>query len=111
MNYQTLQRIFEEQDADLGASEAHGIATAMLCVAEQADSRRWLDELFADSNQPDAEQQHALLKLFDETRQALYDDTDFSFDLLLPDDEPIADCAEALRCWCQGFLFGILGRW
>nr|WP_305909537.1 UPF0149 family protein [Methylomarinum sp. Ch1-1]MDP4522456.1 UPF0149 family protein [Methylomarinum sp. Ch1-1] len=47
--------------------------------------------------------------IFEQTRRLLDgDDEQFAFDLLLPgDDEALPERVEALRCWCQGFLFGI----
>lgn len=105
--YQIIDDLLERHDADANAAEAHGIATGMLCVDEGVDSRVWLDELFEDA--PDLpEQDSAVLhKLFENTRQLLGADS-FEFDLFLPDDDTmLSQQVDALRSWCQGFLFGI----
>ncbi|MDD2760021.1 MAG: UPF0149 family protein [Methylomonas sp.] len=107
--YQAVNAIFEKHDADIGAAEAHGIAVGMLCVEVKADAGNWLHELFADEHALPDEDKSLLLNLFDRTRQLLDPETEeFAFDLFLPDeDEGLSELAEALRCWCRGFLFGV----
>lgn len=109
MAYQAVNAILERHDADMGAAEAHGIATGMLCVALQADAGNWLDELMQDVSGLDDEDKALLLALFDRTRELLDPETDeFTFDLFLPEEnEPLHERVEALRTWCQGFLFGV----
>jgi uncharacterized protein YgfB (UPF0149 family) len=107
--YQAVNAILEQQDADIGAAEAHGIAVGMLSVEARADAGNWLQELLADSHAIVDEDKTLLLELFEQTRQLLNAETgEFVFDLFLPDDdEPLYEQAEALRSWCQGFLFGV----
>ncbi|CAG1022792.1 UPF0149 family protein [Methylomonas sp. LL1] len=107
--YQAVNAILEKYDADMGASEAHGIAVGMLCVEVRVDAANWLHELFADENDLIDDDKALMLSLFDRTRELLDPETEeFSFDLLLPDeDERLGDQVEALRGWCQGFLFGV----
>lgn len=109
MTYLALAEILEQQDSDVGAAEAHGIATGMLCVEIKADTGNWLRELFADEQQLVDEDKTLLDGLFETTRQLLENqDDEFAFDLLMPDeDEPLPEQVEALRSWCQGFLFGV----
>lgn len=107
--YQSVNTILERQDADLGAAEAHGIAVGMLTVEPKVDVGDWLREVISDSSIILDEDRHLLLELFEQTRQLLDTETDeFAFDLFLPDDaEPLYEQVEALRYWCQGFLFGV----
>ena len=107
--YQAVNAILEKHDADIGAAEAHGIAVGMLCIELKVDAANWLHELFADEHLLFDEDKALLLNLFEQTRQLLDPETEeFVFDLFLPDeDEDLSDQAEALRCWCRGFLFGI----
>lgn len=107
--YQAVNAILEKQDADIGAAEAHGIAVGMLSVEAKADAANWLRALFADGRAMVDADETLLLELFEQTRQLLSADAgEFAFDLFLPDDdEPLTEQAEALRGWCQGFLFGI----
>ncbi|MGR9052342.1 MAG: UPF0149 family protein [Gammaproteobacteria bacterium] len=106
MVYQTIDKILIEQGADVSAAEAHGIATGMLCVDIAATSENWLSELFFDAL-PQGEDLAVLTDLFEKTGRLL-DSDEYGFDLLLPDDdEDLEVRVEALRCWCQGFLFGM----
>lgn len=107
--YQAVNSVLEKYDADMGGAEAHGIAVGMLCVEIKADVANWLNELFTDSYDVFDEDKTLLLDLFERTRELLNpEDDEFGFDLLLPDDDyPLHEQVEALRCWCQGFLFGV----
>jgi uncharacterized protein YgfB (UPF0149 family) len=107
--YQAVSTVLEKYDADMGASEAHGIAVGMLCVELKADVLNWLDELFTDQNDLVDEDKTIMVDLFERSRELLDPETEeFSFDLLLPDDdESLGEQVEALRVWCQGFLFGV----
>jgi len=83
------------------------MATAMLCVNDQAESAQWLKELFKDDADLSDEDKAALVKLFEQTRKLLTSGA-FEFDLFLPDDDIFLDeRVQALSSWCQGFLFGI----
>ncbi|PPD32375.1 MAG: YecA family protein [Methylomonas sp.] len=107
--YQAVNTVLEKYDADMGAAEAHGIAVGMLCVELKADVQNWLHELFVEQNDLTAEDQTIMVDLFERSRELLDPETEeFSFDLLLPDDdESLSEQVEALRVWCQGFLFGV----
>lgn len=109
MTYQTVTTILQQYDADMGTAEAHGVAAGMLCVEPNALADNWLNELVSDQNQLLDDDKTLLLDLFERTRELLNPEAeDFTFDLFLPDDdEPLPDQVEALRCWCQGFLFGV----
>lgn len=106
--------IFRELDAKLrqtpwnaGASEAHGVLTALACLGIKADAIRasaWLFRLEADEDLQIVEGMFAM---------ACRDlnDTEFSFKLMLPDDtHPLGERVEAVSDWCQGFLQGIYHR-
>lgn len=107
--YQAVNLVLGRYGADLGAAEAHGIAVGMLCVELKADAANWLHELFTDEHAMSDEDKSLLLNLFERSRELLVPETEeFAFDLLLPDeDEALDEQTEALRCWCQGFLFGV----
>lgn len=109
MTYQLVDSIMQRYDADFGAAEAHGIACGMLCIEPKTDNDHWLGELFADQSLLVDDDKSLLLELFEQTRQLLNPEIeDFAFDLFLPeDDEALPAQVEALRCWCQGFLFGV----
>lgn len=107
--YQTISETLEQQHSDFGAAEAHGVATGILSVEVRASAENWLREVLGNDFDENSEGATVLRSLFEQTRNTLDEGSnDFNFDLLLPDeDEPLADQAEALRTWCQGFLFGV----
>ena len=108
MAYQEINEIFQQHDSETGAAEAHGIATAMLCVDARADVNTWLDQLFDDDIDLVEEDKAALLTLFERTRLLLdAEETEFAFDLLFPDNDDLQEHLAALSDWCRGFLWGI----
>lgn len=108
MAYQEISEIFQQYDSTANVAEAHGMATAMLCVDQRADVNKWLDELVEDEVVISNEHAVTLTALFERTRLLLNpDETEFRFDLLLPDNEDLQEHVIALSDWCQGFLWGI----
>jgi uncharacterized protein len=107
MAYSACNAIIVQSDAELSAAEAHGMATGMLCVNEQADSASWLAELLDDSDSVIDENKYILIRLFEETRRLLGSD-EYDYDLFLPEDDmPLIERVDALKGWCRGFLFGV----
>lgn len=109
MAYQTISNIFSKNESDLTPSEAHGLATGMLCIENKIELTSWLAELFPEDTTVIEEDKMILASLFEQTRKLLNgDDDSFSYDLFLPgDDEDISTQLEAIRYWCEGFLFGV----
>jgi len=109
MAYQTINRIFQKNETDLTSSEAHGLATGMLCIENQADATYWLAELFPEDVDLLDEDKTVLVSLFEQTRKLLSNEDDgFRYDLFLPgDDEPLTEQLQAICTWCEGFLFGV----
>jgi uncharacterized protein len=107
MRYPDIDSITQKLEARLTAAETHGIATGVLCGNIQAESQFWLNQLLQDRDEIEPTDKMMLTLLFENTRSALIDDS-FSFELMLPDESlPLSEQADALRHWCQGFLFGI----
>jgi len=109
-DYEDLQLIFDEHDAGMNVSEAHGLASGMLCVQFDADFNRWVTAIFDTEDQLKAltnDDKQGLIGLFQGTLELLKAD-EFIFDLLLPDEEErIGVRAVAMSEWCQGFLYGV----
>ena len=109
MAYQTINNIFQKNETDLTAAEAHGLATGMLCIENQTEVANWLSQLLEDDIVLIDEDKTVLVSLFEQTRKLLNDEEDgFRYDLFLPgEDESLSEQLEGLRSWCEGFLFGI----
>ncbi|MGR8940668.1 MAG: UPF0149 family protein [Gammaproteobacteria bacterium] len=109
MTYQTIDTIFLSSELVSSAAEAHGLATGMFCLNNQAQGGVWLKQLFDDDTALNAQQTRILLHLFEKTKESLTKD-DYNFEPLLPEDEtPLSTRIKALSDWCQGFLFGVGG--
>lgn len=106
LDFDHLQKVLAESRALTDAAEAHGTLVGALCAAADFTLDDWLVELYADGRADEAAGL-ALRELFDATRAALVSDQ-MEFSALLPDDGArIAQRAEALGQWCQGFLYGL----
>lgn len=106
--YEDIQEIVLNHHASASAAETHGILAGLLCVDGRLDCGQWLNAVLGnDASGLNPDERTALDSLCDRTREQL-DAFDFSFQLLLPDDDqPLHDRARALSEWCQGFLFGL----
>jgi uncharacterized protein len=108
VSYQFVQDFLDSNQGSMSAAGAHGTLSGMLCRQADVQEDRWLSLVFADS---DADRYLMGRDLFDELFEQtirLLDDTDFGFDLFLPDDDAeLSERAAALSEWCEGFLFGL----
>lgn len=109
MAYQAITTIFQRNESELTPSEAHGLATGMLCIEQQAGVANWLAELFPEDLILVEEDKAILEGLFEQTRTLLSDSDDsFRFDLFLPNEDGLLqEQLEGIRTWCDGFLFGV----
>jgi yecA family protein len=109
MAYQTINQIFRRYGSDMTPAEGHGLATGMLCIESKIEAANWLVELLEEDILLNDEDKTILVSLFEQTRKLLgSEDDSFSYDLFLPgDDEPLNQKLEAIRSWCEGFLFGV----
>lgn len=93
----------------MGASEAHGLMTALLSTGTDT-APRLIAEVLPEIPPGDALREECrtmLLQLLQETEADL-DNPEFAFAPLLPEDSvTLQERAEALGQWCEGFLFGL----
>lgn len=102
LNHDALVKMITEQQWWFGASELHGILSA-LCSLNQA--RQWSSVLAMPSDDAPGKQLiPELLQHIDTRLQG----SDLSFRLLLPENVTLAERAEALRDWAQGFSLASL---
>ena len=107
ISYQDMQDAVLNQSTHATAAEAHGLLCGLLCLDGGISSDEWLDYLFGGEGEANEQDRELLDALFETSRRQL-DEFDFSFDLLLPEDEaPLAERADALGEWCGGFLAGL----
>jgi uncharacterized protein YgfB (UPF0149 family) len=106
LDYDEIQRVLAVARPMAELAEAHGTLVGGLCAAAEYRLEDWLGEILAEGT-PDPGVTATLREVFLGTGQAL-SDHGMEFEMLLPNDEhAIAERAEALGAWCQGFLYGL----
>lgn len=110
VDYDRLNERIEAAGIAIGASEAHGMFCGLVCGGAEEPETLWLGELFEEMDRQDLllqECEQYLLTAGAETREAI-DGPELGFPTLLPDDErTLTERVQALKSWCQGFLYGL----
>ena len=110
MEYDQINDALKRASSEIDAAEAHGVLSGLICTQDENVREHFLMHCF-----PDVEQGNLLVQetmnLLDELCSDVkkqFQDSDFLFYPLLPDEESsLAAKVEALGYWCQGFLMGI----
>ncbi|MDE9552366.1 YecA/YgfB family protein [Xenorhabdus bovienii] len=107
-NYQSFDEILHQQSVALTAAEMHGLISGLLCGGNHDSSWQTLmHDLTNDGLAFSQVLAQPIRELYETTFESL-DDSDFVFNLLLPDDEAgVFDCADALAGWVNHFLLGL----
>lgn len=109
-NYTQIQNALTAIESPYTPEDCHGMLCAMLVVNNSLQCKRWLDEIYTHAsiaNSVDTIESQTLCSLYDHTRKEL-NDTLLNFSLLIPEGEnSLTARLEALKKWCDGFLFGI----
>lgn len=110
VDYDQLNERIEAAGIATGAAEAHGMFCGLVCGGAEEPEALWLGDLFEEMDRQDLllqECEQELLVAGAETREAI-DGPGLGFPTLLPDDErPLTERVQALKAWCQGFLYGL----
>ena len=95
--------------ADLDAAEVHGLASGLL-AGDIESGDRLVSEVLPQPQEGDlvaTECRATLQRLVKETEAGLRDES-LQFTPLLPDDStPLRERVQALRDWCESFLYGL----
>lgn len=115
-DYDAYATLFQKLGLELAPAEAHGGLAGLLCATDTVTVEQWIAELMAgkptimlaDDGVTGADDDTPTLRRLYELTTDQLEDPDYGFTLLLPDDaHPLAERAEALSQWCQGFLWGL----
>lgn len=114
LSFERIESLLASLKSALGAAESHGLLCGLLCAqTTQRAKAQWFSELLDSAGVQSGEiQSHAqtfqqLDSLFEQSVVGI-NDTEFAFELLLPNDESsIADRISALAAWCDGFCAGV----
>src|SRR5688572_173985 len=107
-NYDEFERVLRDARALPEPAEAHGTLAGALCSSRDYGLIEWLHEILPEDSPEDAALRSSVLqKVYDSLVRTLAG-AEADFEPLLPDDEaPLAERADALSLWCQGFLYGL----
>ncbi|MDO6565184.1 UPF0149 family protein [Amphritea sp. 1_MG-2023] len=112
--YEICDVLIAEDSMTSSAAELHGLLCGYLSAGARFNHEAWLKlamELTDISDFRHESSKLAFTDLYDGVVAQL-EQSDFGFQLMLPDDDlSMAERAEALGCWCQGYLsgFGLQG--
>jgi uncharacterized protein YgfB (UPF0149 family) len=106
--YEQFEGVLREARALPEPAEAHGTLAGALCSSRDYGLIEWLREILPEDSPDAAALQSSVLQNVYDTmvRTLVGNDADFA-PLLPADDAPLADRADALSLWCQGFLYGL----
>ena len=110
LNYNQLRTSLHSLNTDDTISSAHGLLCGFACVEPDLSLEDWLNEILLSADRHDVNVKIAyesLAHIFNQTRIQLNDAT-FDFQLLIAgQDARLAEQANTLVEWCQGFLLGL----
>lgn len=109
MNFDELSRLLHDAGSGTGAAECHGFLCGYLCINNGLGEEVVKSCLLADrgSTMPTDACVDGIRALAAEVH-ARITATDFSLQLLLPDDDrPLQERGASLIKWCEGFLSGL----
>jgi len=107
VSYAALEAALSAAGKPFQAAEVHGILSGLLCVDANVPVERAVAAVTGAFSAVPDEPVPLVSSLLSQTRQA-FEDAQFAFDLLLPEDEaPLSQRAQSLAHWCQGYLYGL----
>ena len=106
--YDEFERVLRDARALQEPAEAHGTLAGALCSSSDYGIIEWLHEILPDDSPEDEALQSSVLQNVYDSMVRTLAGNEADFAPLLPDDEvPLAERADALSAWCQGFLYGL----
>ncbi len=106
--YELIQISLAPLNLPLSISELHGLLCGYICAGSKSQAEAYLRTLMASFKQLDAKDASALLFTCFSISQHLIEAFDFSFQLLIPDEDTSLDeRARAFSDWCEGFTQGL----
>jgi len=105
--YETVSEELDRVGAPLDAAEAQGVLMGLFASKGAVSERGWLAELIPENHKPGRFAQPGIKALHARLVRQLASGDNMGVDLCLPEDGvPFDERLEALRNWCQGYLYG-----
>lgn len=109
LDFASVQATLTSEGINSHASEIHGVLTGLICAGFEFEDRGYfslLSDLFNSGDSFPGNVKKMLEPLYSQLWASILDDN-YSFNLLLPDDDDtIAERGHALSMWVQGFNLG-----
>jgi hypothetical protein len=109
LDFASVQATLTSEGINSHASEIHGVLTGLICAGFEFEDRGYfslLSDLFNSGDSIPGNVKKLLEPLYSQLWASILDDN-YSFNLLLPDDDDtIAERGHALSMWVQGFNLG-----
>ncbi|HEX6994072.1 MAG TPA: UPF0149 family protein [Gammaproteobacteria bacterium] len=106
--YESLSEELARAGVVPSLAELHGGLTGMMCIAGVAAADRWLDQQLEEWSQSGQTRIGEALHAVELDTWRMLNETDMSFEPLLPGDEqPLDAQVRGLASWCHGFLSGL----
>jgi uncharacterized protein YgfB (UPF0149 family) len=106
--YDEFEQVLRAARALPEPAEAHGTLAGALCSSRDYGLIEWLREILPDDSPDEAALQSSVLQNVYDAMVRSLGSAESDFQPLLPgDDAPLAERADALSSWCQGFLYGL----
>ena len=109
-DYQALTDTLRRAGALTEVAEVHGSLCAVLCVAGSSGTELWREDSLEGAESANAQlpMARSALEHMELDTWAALNGSAMDFMPLLPDDSAdLVERADALACWCQGFLYGV----
>lgn len=106
--YAAVKQALASAAAVATTAESHGLLTGLFCSGKISDisAEKWAESSVGEIKHCD--ESLTILRLLFEVTHHKLEQMDFSFELLLPDDETILSVrAQELGAWCIGFIHGL----
>jgi uncharacterized protein YgfB (UPF0149 family) len=106
--FEKLREALREMKSDLAVSECHGALCGLLSSSASFSRNKWFDHITGTSAQGKSYGRcFEVLEEIETITIGAFSDSEFSFDLLLVDDESeLRDRLESFVFWCKGYLSG-----
>jgi len=110
-DYNTFNKFLEDNQFPFNAADCHGLITGIICVTDDTNSALTaLLDLCSDEleNPIDYKEAKIVLETLCNTTAIQLADTNFSFQLLLPDDDQaLMQRSLGISAWCKSFISGL----
>lgn len=108
ITYERVSEALRRLALTMDGAELQGTFCGRVASGQGADEGGWMRELIGERDEANLQAREdvmLLARVLGKVVQQL-NDAELQFQLLLPEEAPLAQRTEALAAWCEGFLYG-----